>query len=82
MQGRPSGDALAQIMGTNREPALPLQDNIRAFEQLVRAGEEASTEAQVLRGELEAAGYQFHESDLSTWRFLAERKKTRSVDRG
>lgn len=72
-----SGDALAQIMGTQREPELPLQDDIRAFEQLVRAGQEASAEAQEMRAKLEQAGYQFHESDLTTWRFLAERKKNR-----
>lgn len=72
-----SGDALAQIMGTSREPELPLQDDIRVFEQLVRSGEESSTEAQAIRGRLEEAGYQFHESDLTTWRFLAERRKSR-----
>ncbi len=72
-----SGDALAQIMGTQREPELPLQEDIRAFEQRVRAGQEASPEAQKIRVKLEQAGYQFHESDLTTWRFLAERKKSR-----
>ena len=72
-----SGDALAQIMGTHREPELPLQEDIRAFEQLIRAGQEASTEAQEIRAKLENAGYQFHQSDLTTWRFLAERKKSK-----
>jgi len=72
-----SGDALAQIMGTHREPELSLQEDIRAFEQLVRSGEETSSEAQTLRAKLEQAGYQFHESDLTTWRFLAERKKNK-----
>lgn len=72
-----SGDALAQIMGTHREPELPLQEDIRAFEQLIRVGQEASAEAQEVRARLENAGYQFHQSDLTTWRFLAERKKSK-----
>ena len=72
-----SGDALAQVMGTQREPELPLQEDIRSYEQLVRAGQEGSPEAQEMRAKLEQAGYQFHESDLTTWRFLAERKKSR-----
>ena len=69
-----SGDALAKIMGTHREPPLALQDDIRRYEQLVRAGQEQTEEAQTLRATLDAAGYQFHESDLTTWRFLAARK--------
>lgn len=69
-----SGDALAKIMGTHREPPLPIQEQIRHFEQLVRAGQETSTEAAALRQKLDEAGYQIHESDLSTWRFLASRK--------
>lgn len=69
-----SGDALAKVMGTHREPELPLQDDIRLYEQLVRAGQETSPDAQQLRDTLENAGYQFHESDLATWRFLAARK--------
>ena len=69
-----SGDALAKIMGTHREPPLALQDDIRRYEQLIRAGQENAPDAQALRGLLEQAGYQFHESDLTTWRFLAARK--------
>jgi len=69
-----SGDALAKVMGTQREPELPLQDDIRRYEQLVRTGQEGSPDAQQLRDTLENAGYQFHESDLATWRFLAARK--------
>jgi len=68
-----SGDALAKIMGTHREPELPLQESIRSYEQLVRSGQENTPEASRLRAELEQAGYQFHESDLTTWRFLASR---------
>lgn len=69
-----SGDALAKIMGTHREPELPLQNDIRRYEQLVRCGQENSVDAQHLRTHLEEKGYQFHESDLITWRFLAARK--------
>ena len=69
-----SGDALAKIMGTHREPPLALQDDIRRYEQLVRAGQEQTEEAQTLRNALHHEGYQFHESDLTTWRFLAARK--------
>lgn len=69
-----SGDALAKVMGTQREPQLPLQDDIRRYEKLVRTGQECSPDAQRLRDTLENAGYQFHESDLATWRFLASSK--------
>ena len=68
-----SGDALAKIMGTHREPELPLQESIRSYEQLVRSGQENTPEASRLRAALDQAGYQFHESDLTTWRFLAAR---------
>jgi len=68
-----SGDALTKIMGTHREPPLPLQDDIRQYEQLVREGKEHTETAQTLRTTLQQAGYQFHESDLATWRFLAQR---------
>ena len=73
-----SGDALAKVMGTQREPELPLQDDILRYEQLVRSGQEDHAEAQQLRETLEDAGYQFHESDLATWRFLATRKQGRA----
>lgn len=69
-----SGDALAKVMGTQREPELPLKDDIRRYEQLIRAGQELDPEAIKLRDTLEKVGYQFHESDLTTWRFLAAHK--------
>lgn len=69
-----SGDALTKIMGTHREPELALQETIRSYEQLVRAGQEETPGAQQLRAILDEAGYQVHESDLMTWRFLAARK--------
>lgn len=70
-----SGDALAKIMGTHREPELAVQDDIRRYEQLVRAGKEQETDTQALRVHLEQLGYQFHESDLTKWRFLAKNAK-------
>lgn len=69
-----SGDALAKVMGTHREPELPLQETIRSYEQLVRSGQEETPDAIKLKADLDRAGYQIHESDLMTWRFLAARK--------
>lgn len=48
-----SGDALTKIMGTHREPELPLRNDIRRYEQLVRCGQEHSLDAQDLRRTLE-----------------------------
>lgn len=69
-----SGDALAKIMGTHKEPPLLIQETIRQYEQYIRNGQEMSDVAKVLRREMDEAGYQIHESDLITWRFLAARK--------
>ena len=69
-----SGAALAKVMGVHQEPPLAIQDDIRQFEQCVRANQEHSDEARGLRSKLDAAGYQFHDSDLATWRFLASRR--------
>ncbi len=69
-----SGDALAKIMNTPKQPPIELMDTVRAFEQLVRAGKEETEEAKKLRQTLDEKGYQIHESDLTTWRFLAKRK--------
>ncbi|MFZ4288823.1 AAA family ATPase [Variovorax sp. HJSM1_2] len=69
-----SGDALAKIMGTQREPELPVQELIRSYEQLVRSGNDKTPEAIQLSKKLNEAGYEFHQSDLDTWRFLAQRK--------
>ena len=74
-----SGDALAKVMGTHREPELPLQDTIRRYEQLVRSGLEETPDATRLKSALDHAGYQVHESDLMTWRFLAARKSGKEV---
>lgn len=67
------GLALAKVMGTHREPDLPVTESAREYEQLVRAGLEDSARAQALRQSIDATGYQFHDSDLTTWRFLAAR---------
>lgn len=69
-----AGDALTRIMQVHREPGLAIQEQIRAFEQMVRAGQETSIVAQELKANLTAKGYQFHESDLTMWRFLARHK--------
>ncbi|WP_270698282.1 AAA family ATPase [Aeromonas sp. QDB05] len=69
-----NSDALAKVMETHSQPNLPLQEAISEYELLVRAGEETSARATTLLATLEQAGYQFHESDLATWRFLAQRK--------
>lgn len=76
--GHESGDALALVMGTHREPDLPLQAQVRQFELLVRSGQEDSPEARELRKELEFLGYRFHDSDLATWRFLAARQQRKA----
>ncbi len=72
-----SGDALSKVMGTHREPELPLQETIRNYEQLVRSGQERTPCAISLKAELDQAGYQIHESDLMTWRFLAARNTSK-----
>lgn len=69
-----NSDALAMVMDTHSQPSLPLQETISEYELLVRAGEETSERATILLATLEQAGYQFHESGLATWRFLAQRK--------
>lgn len=71
--GHAAGDALAKVMGTHKIPPLPLLDDVHAYEQLVRAGQESSDQAVKLKAKLDQAGYQVHESDLVTWRFLASR---------
>lgn len=69
-----SGDALANVMGTHKQPPLPILEVVRKYEQLVRANLENSADAKTLHQQLDAAGYQIHESDLATWRFLASRR--------
>lgn len=73
-----AGDALAKIMGTHREPELPLQEFIRRYEQVVRSAQENTPDGLALRTTLDKAGYQIHDSDLVTWRFLAQRQSERN----
>jgi predicted ATP-binding protein involved in virulence len=61
-------------MQVHQEPELAIQEQIRRYEQLVRAGQESSDEAQTLKVSVEKDGYQFHDSDLAIWRFLAQHK--------
>jgi predicted ATP-binding protein involved in virulence len=74
-----SGDALAKVMGTHKQPPLPILEIVREFEQMVRANMENSVGAKGLRQQLDDAGYQIHESDLATWRFLASRRLAREA---
>lgn len=72
-----SGDALAHVMNTHPHAPLPLRESVSTYEQLVRAGQEASPEAEALRQTLEDQGYQVRPSDLAMWRFLAQRRAAR-----
>lgn len=70
-----SGDALTRIMRVHKEPDLPIQQAIREYEQLVRAGQDQSQDARLLKSAIDEQGYQFHESDLTLWRFLADQNQ-------
>ncbi len=70
-----SGDALARVMGTHKQPPLPLQEKVREYEILVRSGQEYDSACVQLKQELDAIGYQPLESELAAWRFLASYKK-------
>lgn len=72
--GHEAGDALARVMGTHPHAPWPLRETVQQFELMVRAGQEQTEEARALRTQLEAAGYQIHDSDLSLWRLLARRR--------
>ena len=73
--GHESGDALARLMDTHKRPELEIQGQVRLYEEYVRDGEENTSDARQLFAQLESSGYEFHESDLKTWRFLAGRKQ-------
>ena len=70
-----SGDALARLMETHKAPDLGIKDKLHSYEQHVRNGKENTSEAQKIFRELESMGYEFDESDIDTWRFLARNKK-------
>ncbi len=77
-----SGDALARIMQVHKEPELDIQSDIREYEQLVRSGREHSEQAQQLKARIDAQGYEFLDSDLATWRFLAHREQAKGQQNG
>lgn len=62
-------------MRVHKEPDLPIQQAIREYEQLVRAGQDQSQDARLLKSAIDEQGYQFHESDLTLWRFLADQNQ-------
>lgn len=74
--GHAAGDALAKVMGTHKVPPLALLDDVHAYEQYVRAGEETSDAANAVKQRLDAAGYQVHDADLSLWRLMAQRRRS------
>ena len=72
-----SGDALVRIMQVHKEPELAIQSDIREYEQWVRSGQEHSEQAQALKARIDAQGYEFLDSDLAMWRFLAQRAQAK-----
>jgi predicted ATP-binding protein involved in virulence len=54
---------------------MPFDDYTNTYEQMVRNGDEEMPEAQAIKKRLDELGYEFSDSDLQTWRFLASRKK-------
>ena len=77
-----SGDALAYLMNTHPNPKLPISQSIQAYEQLVRQGLEESGQGKKLRQQIDAEGYEFSQSDLDTWRFLARHSNKNGVKNG
>lgn len=77
-----SGDALARIMQVHKEPELAIQSDIREYEQWVRNGQEQSEQAQALKARIDAQGYEFLDSDLTMWRFLAQRAQAKGQNNG
>lgn len=77
-----SGDALARIMQVHKEPELAIQSDIREYEQWVRSGQEHSVQAQALKARIDAQGYEFLDSDLTMWRFLAQRAQAKGPHNG
>ena len=73
--GHESGDALSYVMQVPVKPAMPFDDDTSTYEQMVRNGDEETPEAQAIKKRLDELGYEFADSDLQTWRFLASRKK-------
>jgi len=72
--GHEAGDALARVMDTQKVPPLDLLETVHAYEQHVRTGDEQSASALSLKRQLDEAGYQIHEADMTLWRLLAQRR--------
>jgi predicted ATP-binding protein involved in virulence len=68
-----SDDALARIMDVSPAPNL-FEDDLGQYQQYVKHNQENTEKAIAIRKKLDDAGYEFHESDLSSWRFIASRK--------
>ncbi len=69
-----SGDALALIMGTHPRPDAPaILPDLRAYEQLARAGQGHSEKAREIQVRLEAAGFEFSAAERALFDFLARR---------
>jgi len=76
---RESKDALAYVMGVDPLPVQTdaqraFQEKLRTYEQFVRQGLKDSPEAQELRGQIDASGYEIPAANLELWNFLANRK--------
>ena len=54
---------------------MPFDDDTNTYEQMIRNGDEETQDAQTIKKRLDELGYEFADSDLQTWRFLASRKK-------
>lgn len=67
-----SGDALATVMNVSPKPPLEVVEKAHAYEQLIRSGKGESLAATKLKTELDAVGYQIHDSQIALWEFLAE----------
>jgi predicted ATP-binding protein involved in virulence len=72
-----SGDALAAIMETHPQPVIAeVTDNIRAYEQLARAGKAESEEARQIKERLNRAGFEFNDADMALFRYLSRQAES------
>lgn len=74
-----SGDALAGVMNVSTRPPMQIVETAHAYEQLFRDGAGMTPQAQQLKQELDEAGYEISEADMTLWTFLAAQvRKTRN----
>ncbi|MNZ83349.1 recombination protein F [compost metagenome] len=74
-----SGDALAGVMNVSTRPPMDIVETAHAYEQLVRDGSGTSLQAQKLKKEMDDAGYEISEADMTLWTSLAAQvRKTRN----